>query len=262
MTTARHQQANGQAEAAVKIIKNGLRKLINYNQSNWVAKLPLVLFAHNNSINAATGFTPFYLMYAFAPATLPALIPVPATKLASSFHKYFRDVEKAHSAMIQQQDASQRSYDRSHHPAPVYKVGDLVLLSRDGVQWEIESEVSKKLLSRWIGPFEITALDDQDNVTVDLPPNMKCWPVFHVSKIKPYIAPVIDIPEEPGAVDVAENVYEAEAILDTRVRRGKMEYLVKWKGYHDKHNTWEKEENVQDCGELLGVLAEARSNRR
>ena len=262
MTTARHQQANGQAEAAVKIVKNGLRKLVQYGQTNWADKLPLVTFAHNNSLNAATGFTPFYLMNAFTPATLPSILPAPSSTLASSFNKYFRDIDKAHSAMIQKQAASQRAYDRSHHPAPTYKIGDPVLLSRDGVQLDVDSEVSHKLLSRWIGPFEISALDDQDNVTLDLPPNMKCWPVFHVSKIKPYTPPVFDIPSEPGAVDAAANIYEAEAILDTRVRRGKMEYLVKWKGYHDRHNTWEKEENVQDCGELLGVLAEARSNRR
>ena len=40
--------------------------------------------------------------------------------------------------------------------------------------------------------------------------------------------------------------YEVEAILGYRVygRWKKKQYLVKWKGYSDAHNSWEPEENV------------------
>jgi hypothetical protein len=33
--------------------------------------------------------------------------------------------------------------------------------------------------------------------------------------------------------------YEVEAILDHRGEEQKREYLVKWKGFDKKHNTWE-----------------------
>ena len=38
--------------------------------------------------------------------------------------------------------------------------------------------------------------------------------------------------------DLSEGEYEIEKILDTRIRRGKEEILVKWKGYPDSENSW------------------------
>lgn len=43
-----------------------------------------------------------------------------------------------------------------------------------------------------------------------------------------------------------DRVYAAEKIMKKRVRRGKTEFLVKWKGWSPRHNTWEPEENILD----------------
>ncbi|XP_059425709.1 chromobox protein homolog 6a isoform X2 [Carassius carassius] len=43
-----------------------------------------------------------------------------------------------------------------------------------------------------------------------------------------------------------ERVFAAESILKSRVRKGRIEYLVKWKGWALKHSTWEPEENILD----------------
>lgn len=43
-----------------------------------------------------------------------------------------------------------------------------------------------------------------------------------------------------------DRVYAAERIMKKRVRAGKVEYLVKWKGWSTRHNTWEPEENILD----------------
>lgn len=39
-------------------------------------------------------------------------------------------------------------------------------------------------------------------------------------------------------------VYRVDKIVKERIRRGKKEYLIKWKGYSSKYNTWEPEENI------------------
>ncbi|KAM9424048.1 chromobox protein homolog 2-like [Pholidichthys leucotaenia] len=41
-------------------------------------------------------------------------------------------------------------------------------------------------------------------------------------------------------------VFDAECILSKRARKGKFEYLVKWRGWSSKHNSWEPEENILD----------------
>uniref|UniRef100_W5UEZ9 Chromobox protein 6 n=1 Tax=Ictalurus punctatus TaxID=7998 RepID=W5UEZ9_ICTPU len=45
---------------------------------------------------------------------------------------------------------------------------------------------------------------------------------------------------------IGDRVFAAEAILKRRVRKGNIEYLVKWKGWALKHSTWEPEENILD----------------
>lgn len=42
-----------------------------------------------------------------------------------------------------------------------------------------------------------------------------------------------------------------EKILDSRDKKGKKEYLVKWVGFDEKGNTWEPEANLEGCSELV-----------
>uniref|UniRef100_A0A6Q2YVU1 Chromo domain-containing protein n=1 Tax=Esox lucius TaxID=8010 RepID=A0A6Q2YVU1_ESOLU len=53
---------------------------------------------------------------------------------------------------------------------------------------------------------------------------------------------------------VGERVFAAESIIKRRIRRGRMEYLVKWKGWSPKFSTWEPEENILDS--LSRILGE------
>ncbi|XP_036409359.1 E3 SUMO-protein ligase CBX4-like [Megalops cyprinoides] len=43
-----------------------------------------------------------------------------------------------------------------------------------------------------------------------------------------------------------EHVFAVESIEKKRIRKGKIEYLVKWTGWSSKYNTWEPEENILD----------------
>ena len=41
-----------------------------------------------------------------------------------------------------------------------------------------------------------------------------------------------------------EPQYEVESILDSRLHRGKLQYLVHWKGYGYEENSWVEESDV------------------
>ncbi|OPJ68936.1 hypothetical protein AV530_012989 [Patagioenas fasciata monilis] len=45
---------------------------------------------------------------------------------------------------------------------------------------------------------------------------------------------------------IGEQVFAVESIRKKRVRKGKVEYLVKWKGWPPKYSTWEPEDHILD----------------
>jgi chromobox protein 1 len=59
--------------------------------------------------------------------------------------------------------------------------------------------------------------------------------------------------EKEGSSEEDEDDYEVEAIVDSRLRRGKVQYLVKWKDWSDDDNTWEVEKNI-NCKDLLDMF--------
>lgn len=53
--------------------------------------------------------------------------------------------------------------------------------------------------------------------------------------------------------------YEVEYIVKHRSKKGKPEYLVRWKGFSEEHDTWEKEKNLTNCSKVLNAYLNTKT---
>ena len=61
MSTAYHPQTDGQTERANRTLEDMLRAYVSYRQTDWDKHLTAAEIAYNNSVQASTGFSPFFL---------------------------------------------------------------------------------------------------------------------------------------------------------------------------------------------------------
>lgn len=57
-----------------------------------------------------------------------------------------------------------------------------------------------------------------------------------------------------------DEIYEVDDILGSRLRKGKREYLIKWKGYGNEENTYEPSKNIPN--ELIREFRKRQRERR
>ncbi|KAK0600183.1 hypothetical protein LWI29_012564 [Acer saccharum] len=54
-----------------------------------------------------------------------------------------------------------------------------------------------------------------------------------------------------------DGFYEIEAVRRRRVRKGQLQYLIKWRGWPETANTWEPLENLQSCSDVIDAFEES-----
>ncbi|MBW0562303.1 hypothetical protein O181_102018 [Austropuccinia psidii MF-1] len=102
---------------------------------------------------------------------------------------------------------------------------------------------TKKLSERWLGPFEVLKKIGSHAYHLKLPQQWKSvHPVFHVSLLEPVKKSSI-----PNCNQFPEQEeWEVAQVLDSKLKRGKLWYLVEWKGFSKdpEKTTWEPASNL------------------
>ena len=156
------------------------------------------------------------------------------------------------SQMVYAQAIQAEQADKDRLPAPAYQVGDEVWHLRRHIQ---TTRPSSKLDFKRLGPFEIIQRISSHAYKLDLPASMKWHPVFHLCLLEPPASNPLAGQKQPAPppIIVDDNVeLEVEEIVDSKLVRKTLKYLVRWVGYDEL--TWEPAELLQNSPELVSYF--------
>ena len=271
LSTAFHPQTDGQTERQNQTMEQYLRMFASEKQDNWISLLPTAQFAYNNSIHESTKATPFYVIYGKHPLLLS---PSKDSRLEREVLSAIDRVQRMHSAraaakdhLLRAQEYQSRYYDKKHKPE-VFHEGDLVLLSTKHIN--LAHEPSKKLSSKFIGPFRVQNAVGTQAYRLFLPPHYRIHNVFHVCLLERWNSRSNhdDNTELPGVSPEGDEVWEVEKILGKRTKKGQLQYWLRWKGYDESWDTWTPaldfvgmEELIQDFENTLSLQHGKRRKR-
>lgn len=271
ISTAYHPQTDGQSERTNQWLEQYLRIYGNFQQDDWVAWLPMAQFTHNTWINETTKQTPFELLMGHTPTLKQQKEPGRVLAIEERKKMLIHGREKAQEAIKKAQELllkrNQRKKGRKAYEP--FKEGDKVWL--DGKNLHTSHPLAK-LAPKRFGPFRVEQVVNPIVFRLKLPPQWEAkriHPVFHASLLSPYKETEEhgkNFEEPPPDVIDGEEEYEVEQVLDVRRqgRQKQLQYLLKWKGYSEAHNSWEPADQV-NAPELIADFQQrikARGSRR
>ncbi len=251
MSTAYHPQTDGQTERANRTLEEMLRSVVNFKQDDWDEHLAAAELAVNNSKHASTGFTPFRLTFG-QEVQLPLDHAVAAARpsnnpdAAARIERLHADLERARANVGQAQQRQARNVD-AHRRAVAFAVGDAVLLSTEHLRMVGSDKRSPKFTFKYIGPFKVKRVVNNNAYELDLPAQLQIHPVLNVSRLKAYRdgrehfparAPPDSRPPPEVILESGAQVFEVESVLAKRGAGARLQYLVKWLGYPQWESTW------------------------
>jgi hypothetical protein len=267
LSSAFHPQTDGQTERQNQTLEHYLRCFCGDNPESWLGSLPVAEFAYNNTVHSSTGQTPFFVIQGMHPR-MPEEAPederrkeeVPA--VAERMQR-IRDARKSLEERVLKAQEYQQRYYNKNHVAITFKKNDMVLLSAKNLKFK---EPSKKTAPKFIGPFKVRDTVGTQAYRLWLPTAYRIHDVFHVSLLKPYYHRPGEPEENSCNPEVLpegdDEIFEVEKILDSRKVQGKVQYLLRWKGWSEEWDSWADSEDFDDMSELLEEYeARARQER-
>lgn len=219
LTTAFHPQSDGQTERVNQVLEQYLRMFTTRQQDDWTDLLPIAEFAYNNAVHSATGMSPFYATYAYHPSLSFATPSTSTVPVAEDRIRYLKHIHEEIKDMLKiAGDHAKQRYDGTIHQHQLFEVGDKVLLRHDNISTSVPS---KKLTSKYLGPYPIISKLSDVVYRLKLPPTLKIHDVFHVSLLEKYCVDTIpgrrQRPPPPIVTPEGETEWEVYKILDSKL---------------------------------------------
>jgi len=247
MFSTYHPETDGQSEIANKSIITILHSKLLDQGLDWLAALPSVQVAINTGIDTSRDASPHTLCIRFTPKFEKEVI-VPAASLRPSmisnalWDSVKTKLVRSHVGMTQPANKRRR-------PSPQYQAGDLVQISSSFFPKDTQFN---KLEPVFMGPYKLRrCIPETDNYTVEIPFAPSGAMTVYTSLLAPWLensdgkfpSRMHTLPG-PVTTDATAPRYKVERLLKHRTWKDKFEFLVKWLGYGDEHNSWQNREYI------------------
>ncbi|GBG59146.1 hypothetical protein CBR_g32163 [Chara braunii] len=234
MTSGRHPEANGLAEVMNQVLFQLLRPVISPDQQDWDLHLARAQLMYNMYVHSSTGFSPYRLHLGHEPRqplddiidkAKPDLTP----DIAEFARRYRLDVGRARANLFKAQKAMIEQANRHRQPSPI-RTSDHVWVASS--ELSREEDISPKLLPRYLGPWQVLDTVGADpfgpSYVIDVPLHVRTYPVFHASKLLPFI-PADAFPDRPPqwGPPIPGKGYDVVAIEDEWGTGPDRQYLVR-----------------------------------
>ena len=189
MSTAFHPQTDGQTERMNRVLEEMLRVFGGKALKTWDLHLPECEFAINNAFNASIRNTPFFLNYGRhpkSPSNIAIQRRIKADKGTSNDGLCFlQNLENARDearCALESAQRRQTKYANKGRRELVFEEGDFVLLDNKNIRLKFDGP--KKLLLRFLGPFQVLKWIGKVAYELEIPPTWEVHDVFHVSLLR------------------------------------------------------------------------------
>ena len=219
-----------------------MRKLHVQELINWVDALPRVINIHNDMIGVS-GLSPYHIL--FGRDRLEGNLPYTPPTICETAENFFNRMKKIDDRVMEEYEAvhllQEVRSNKGKLEKSVFKEGDKVWVLRP------QGGTATKLESWWLGPARVVQRIGERSYQVVHKPG-EIWEV-HRENMKPYVEDEImgtGVPlyyHQGGTKSTNKNDVGEEdvvgAIKRHRIRDGKIEFLVRWKGARDTEESWE-----------------------
>ena len=198
---------------------------------------------HNHYLHSVTNELLFYLMMRYEPCALSTVLSetsIPAIKTCLKFLNAAKD-----KAFTAHKLACQVMSSRNCQDFECFEKGDKVWLEVKNLKCSI---ANPEFTPKREGPFTIIKVLSPITYQLCLPKTWKIHPVFHTSLLSPYRKNSIhgpNFPAPPPDLIEGEEKYEIEKILCHCGTLIAYMFLIQWKGYSAKEDSWILEQDLK-----------------